>query len=86
MIKTLPTECIHSMALIPSECSMCKDMVRGHQPGTEPDGAAEPEGHPFSARHSGDCPGCDLPIGSGQIIRKWTDQRYYHAGNNPCTP
>lgn len=37
----------------------------------------------FKAKFDGQCPGCNLPIVTGQGVGKWSDGRTRHA---MCTP
>lgn len=34
----------------------------------------------FAARFDGHCPGCSLPINTGQTIHKLSNERYVHEG------
>lgn len=71
-------ECIHGMD--PAWCSVC---LKGPATYSFKEPTVLPEGPAFPARFPGDCPGCNLPVVEGQIIRKWSDERYRHQG---CTP
>ena len=70
------TECIHGMD--PAWCSLCKAPIVG-----ESKADILIDNGPYQARYDGQCPSCDLPIHEGQLIYRWTDERYRHEG---CTP
>ena len=68
----------------PSWCAECMETTP-----PKPLPAPEPwtmEGGAFVAGYPGDCPGCDLPIQTGALIRRWVrdDQtRYTHTTCRP---
>lgn len=75
-------ECIHSLVLTPDTCALCHKLQDGPPPRIE----RHKVGPEFRAKFESECPGCHLPISPGQVLQKWSDNRYRHGGAYPCTP
>ena len=75
-------ECPHSIALTRDTCSICIEGPRTAEI------QVTPVGPPLEAKYIGTCPCCHFPIRPGQLIRRYSNDRYYHASPSeaPCTP
>ncbi len=67
-------ECIHGLTA--ATCALCKH------------GPSKPSGPPqievtFKAKFEGECPDCRTPIHVGDIVHRYSNERYYHEGCSP---
>lgn len=72
------SECIHGLGPV-SACTVCN----GRQARETAAEASRAGWHTFPARYPSQCPGCNLPIREGDLIRWREGERAHHPGCEP---